>query len=141
MKSFSPIDTLTAQIARFCANDGSWGGVKVRFTEWNLELINSMVNTMSSRWDTYTKMSTALIGDLEIKILGSVDRLISQIEGIPPEDLGKNPLFGESIRNNANILLPDFQGAPVFAESLVTKKDSIKCVFVMAKELARTQIE
>lgn len=92
MKSFSPIDTLTAQIARFCANDGSWGSDKVRFTEWNLELINSMVNTMSSRWDTYTKMSAALIGDLEIKILASVDRLISQVEGIPPEDLGKKPL-------------------------------------------------
>jgi hypothetical protein len=78
---------LTAQFARFCANEGSWGNGKVPFTEWNLELINSMADTMSSRWDIYTEMFATVIGDLKLSILGLVNKLISQVEGILPEDL------------------------------------------------------
>ncbi|KIM94328.1 hypothetical protein OIDMADRAFT_149423 [Oidiodendron maius Zn] len=103
------------QISRFCANYGSWGRGKILFTEWNLELINPMVCTMSSQWDVYTESSAATLGDLEMRILGLLDGLISQVE--------------------------DFQGAPIFTESLVTKKDSIKYTFEKIEEFAREQID
>ena len=81
MKSFSSTDMLTAQIARFCANYGSWGGPKAPYTEWNLELIKPMVCTMSSQWDVYTESSATTLGDIEMRILGLLDKLISQVEG------------------------------------------------------------
>lgn len=105
----------SSQISRFCANYGSWGRGKILFTEWNLELINPMVCTMSSQWDVYTESSAATLGDLEMRILGLLDGLISQVE--------------------------DFQGAPIFTESLVTKKDSIKYTFEKIEEFAREQID
>jgi hypothetical protein len=53
----------------------------------------------------------------------------------------QNTLFPGLPYTKADILLPDFHGAPLFAESLVTKKGSIKYIFVKAKELARREIE
>ena len=141
LKSISSTNMLTAQIARFCANYGSWGRGKILYTEWNLELIKPMVCTMSSPWDVYTESSAATLGDLEMRILGLLDGLISQVEGTQSGIQCRNPIFIKLIINNTNILQPDFQGAPIFAESLVTKKDSIKYTFEKIEEFAREQIE
>ncbi len=73
---------LIAQIARFCANYGSWGSGKVPYTEWNLELIRSMADTMSLWWVLYTEKSASAIGDLEAMVLSLLDGLISQVKGI-----------------------------------------------------------
>ena len=93
LKSISFTNMLTAQIARFCANYGSWGGEKVTHTEWNLELINSMVYTMSSQWDIYTETSAATLADLKMRILGLLDGLILQVEGTQSGKPMQKPSF------------------------------------------------
>jgi hypothetical protein len=44
-------DKHKAQFAAFCRNYGSWGSGKIKYTEWNLELIRAMVDDMSPWWD------------------------------------------------------------------------------------------
>ncbi|KAH6696399.1 hypothetical protein BKA61DRAFT_683102 [Leptodontidium sp. MPI-SDFR-AT-0119] len=112
--SYTWIEYHPTQIGCFCRRYGSWGSPKVPFREWNQDLIDPMVDDMSSWWNIYAEMSTTNLADLENQISGLLDRLISQVK--------------------------DFQGAPLFADSLATMNDSIKYLFVEAKEVARIQI-
>ncbi|CZR67592.1 uncharacterized protein PAC_17491 [Phialocephala subalpina] len=114
LASFSATDMPEAQVGCFCRRYGSWGSPKVLFREWNQDLIDSMVDDMSSWWNLYADMSIANVADLENQILGLLDGLISQVK--------------------------DFQGAPLFADSLTTMNDSVKYLFVKVKEVARIQI-
>ncbi len=79
---------LIVQIQEICAN---YGRKKVPQTDWNQEFINPMVNTMSSWWNLYVEMSAASVGELETTILGLLDELIAQVEGILPRSLPKKP--------------------------------------------------
>jgi hypothetical protein len=71
-----------AQVAGFCRNYGSWGSAKVPFTEWNLELIESMVDTMTSWWDVHGESLVDILDELRNTILKSLDALASQVKGM-----------------------------------------------------------
>jgi hypothetical protein len=77
-----PTYILEAQIAGFCRNYGSWGSPKVEFTEWNVELIESMVDTMAPWWESHAERSADTLVELQKTILKLLDGLMSQVRGI-----------------------------------------------------------
>ncbi|PVH75179.1 hypothetical protein DL98DRAFT_658308 [Cadophora sp. DSE1049] len=91
------------QIAGFCRNYGSWGSGKVPYTEWNLDLIRYMIDAMAMCWEDHAERAATSMDELKRQILVSLDGLLSQVR--------------------------DFSGAPLFAEALETKIDSIKHAF------------
>jgi hypothetical protein len=74
-------DTHEAQIAAFCRHYGSWSSPKVRYTEWNLELIESMVDDMSRRWDHLNEGFEKTFDCIEDAINTEVDKLAAGVKG------------------------------------------------------------
>lgn len=52
------------------------------YTEWNLNLIESMADTISPWWDVYAEGSAAILDEIQNKILTSLDALASQVKGM-----------------------------------------------------------
>ncbi|KAG4437321.1 hypothetical protein IFR05_007217 [Cadophora sp. M221] len=103
------------QYAAFCRGLGSFGSAKCPWANWNLELIEPMIDTMSISWEEYVERIATSMEELERRVVTSLEALLTQVK--------------------------DFSGAPLFAEAVETKIVSIKYAFSVAGESLESQME
>jgi hypothetical protein len=78
-----------AQVAAFCRNYGSWGSDKVEYTEWNLEIIDAMVDDMLEWWESLASAFKEKLKGVETFVVAELNMLISRVKGTHSETLAK----------------------------------------------------
>ncbi len=65
-------------------NNGSWANDPIEGRDWNIVLIEPMVNAMASWWSTYAATSQAVSNELQTTLLESLAGLRYQVKGTLP---------------------------------------------------------
>ncbi|KAH7323547.1 hypothetical protein BKA65DRAFT_70778 [Rhexocercosporidium sp. MPI-PUGE-AT-0058] len=103
------------QYAAFCRGHGSYESAKCPRANWNLEIIEDMVDTLSISWEEHRERTGTSMDEFERLVISSLEALLTQVK--------------------------DFSGAPLFAEALETKVESIKYTFSAVRETLEQQFE
>jgi hypothetical protein len=115
--------------------NGSWGSNRVEYTEWNLQLIERMVDDMSPWWVTLNEEFVESLEDVNTIVTGGLDALVSEVKGREILYI-RNKVF-----SHTNAPTPDFQGAPLFAETIRTKMESVAYTFADTITDAKKRLE
>ncbi|KAL2063118.1 hypothetical protein VTL71DRAFT_6190 [Oculimacula yallundae] len=104
------------QYRAFLRHYGDYGGTaRCAPGNWNLELIESMVNDLSLCWDDIDNRLATSMDTLENLVTNSLEALLDQVE--------------------------NFNGAPLFANALRTMINATRYAFIESKERLETLLE